>query len=111
MAAYQGDYYARTFRLQSVTTGEAINIEDWTFEAMFRVNVTDTTPLVTLTTANGGLTVIDGLSGRLRMALTAAQMNLLPEGRVRFDVRRTDPTPGPVWIFGGRIKVKKPVTR
>lgn len=109
MPAFQGTYYTRTFALKQ--DGVAIDISGWTFEAQVRYQVDDDEALLTLTTANGGVVTIDGSSGRLALAITADQTAALPEGRVVFDVLRTDADPGPLWQFGGQFIVKQPVTR
>jgi hypothetical protein len=71
----------------------------------------DTETLLELTTANGGLVVIDGPTGEIAMRITAEQSAELPVARVVFDVLRTDASPGPLWIFGGKFAIKEPVTR
>lgn len=110
MAAYQGTYYAAQFQLQNAD-GTNPNIAGWTFEAEFRVNISDVAPLLTLTTANTGFSVISPSTGILQMAFTAAQTLTLPVGGLLFDVLRTDVSPGPVYMFGGVMRVKQPVTR
>ena len=111
MPAYQGTYYSRSFQMMSVTTGKPIDITGWTFQAEVRVNLTDAAPQLTLTSAAAGFTILDAPNGRFSMNITATQTLALPLGGVIFDVLRTDPTNGPVWLFGGRFKVKQPVTR
>lgn len=109
MAAFQGTYYAQYFTVKS--DGVAVNITGWTFRAMIRRQLDDEEELVELTTANGGLTITDAANGRVRFALTAAQTELLPVGRVVFDLMRTDPANGPLILCSGKFRVKQPVTR
>jgi len=110
MATYQGTFYAVIFKILD-RDGNPVNLTGWTFRAMIRVTVEDTDPLLELTTANGGFLIVDAANGRVQMQILAAQTDDLPEGRLVFDVERTDLSPGPIWEFGGRIKVKQPVTR
>src|SRR5262245_51497079 len=101
MPAYQGTIYTRTFVFKDAETGDPLDISTWTFESTLRDRV-DTAELLTLTTANGGWTVTDGGNGIAEMALTAEQTADLPVARLVFDVLRTDPDPGPVWLFSGK---------
>lgn len=110
MAAYQGTYYTAQFQLAN-SDGSAINISGWTFEAEFRVQLSDVAPLLTLTTANTGFSIVNASTGVFQMAITSVQTLALPTGGVLFDVLRTDASPGPLYLFGGRLRVKEPVTR
>lgn len=110
MAAYQGTYYAPQFQLQN-TDGTNVDITGWQFEAEFRVQLSDALPLLTLTTANTGFSIISASTGILQMAFTAVQTLALPVGALIFDVLRTDASPGPLYLFGGRMHVRQPVTR
>lgn len=108
---YQGAHFTRVFSLTETDEVTPVDISGWTFEAQLREQVDDDEALVTLTSGDGGFTIVDGPGGRLKIIITAAQSVDLPVGRLAFDVLRTDISPGPVWIFGGRIPVKQPVTR
>lgn len=110
MAIYQGTFYTAVFIIQD-EGGNAVNITGWEFKAMFRKHLDDEVPLITLTTADGGFEVTDGAAGTFRMSILEDETELLTLGSVVFDVLRTDNSPGPVWIFGGKVKVKEPVTR
>lgn len=110
MAIYQDTYYAQVFALS--VSGVPVNISGWSVEMMLKTSFADVTPLLTLTTANGGLVIVDGPNGRLQVTLTQAQTSALSLGRVRFDAIRTDNgVPGPTYLFGGSFKVLQPVTR
>lgn len=108
--AYQSTYVVKPFLFTQ--GGVPINITGWVFRAQFRLTTDSADPaLLELTTANGGFAVTDGPGGRLEMRITSTQMNTLPAGTIHFDVMRTDATPGPIRQFGGKMKVRKPVTR
>lgn len=111
MPVYQGTYYSRGFLFKNSTTSDPIDITNWAFECMVRDRLDSVDALLTLTSLNGGFTVVDGPTGSALLAMTADQTALLPVGRMHFDVLRTDIVPGPTWQFGGRFPVKKPVTR
>ena len=110
MAAYQGTFYSKTFIFKDSETLVPLDISTWTFESTLRDRL-DTAELLTLTTANGGWTVIDGPNGEAELRITAVQTAALPVAKLVFDVLRTDPDPGPIWLFAGRFSVKRPVTR
>lgn len=110
MPIYRGTYFARGLRLKD-SDGVAINIAGWTFTMQIRHHLADEPPLLTLTTDEGGLVVTDGALGRFELRVTEDQSITLPVGRYLFDVLRTDAEQGSVWLFGGKLKVKQPVTR
>lgn len=109
MAVYQGTYYAKSFLLKH-SDGTAYDVSGWTFQCQLRDRV-DTVSLLELTTANGGFVVVDGPTGEVSLRITAVQSALLPVARLVFDVLRTNASPGPVWQFGGKLSVRRPVTR
>ena len=113
MPCFQGTLYVRTFQLVECSTKEPIDISGWTFRSMLRDDRSDAEPLVTLTTEQGGITVLDGPNGRIQFVLTDDESSLLPVGRVVFDVERTDfnPGTGPIWLFEASFLSKKPITR
>lgn len=110
MAAYQGTYYTVEFTFED-QDGAPIDISTWTFKAQIRKSLADTVVLLELTTANVGFALIDGPNGRVQMKMLEAQTAALPVGGLVLDVLRTDAIPGPIWLFGAKMKVKEPVTR
>jgi hypothetical protein len=108
MTIYQGTLYEAFFTFTETDLTTPVDISTWTFEADFRQYVESTTTLLTITS---GFEVVDGATGRLRLQLLAAETELLPEGKVVFDVHRTDDDPGPRWLFRGTVKVRQSVTR
>lgn len=110
MPIYKGTYYSRTFLFMD-EAGAPLDITGWEFRAMFRANKTDPNPpLLELTSANGGWTVIDGPGGELQMMMSSVQTPDLDATKVVFDVLRTLPTPQPIWLFEGSVPVKSPIT-
>lgn len=109
MAIYQGTKFEANFTLTD-GDGDALNISGWTFEAHFRDDLDDTETLVELTSAAEDFEILSAADGRLQMTIAAADTADFPLGKVVFDVLRTDDG-DPVWLFGGSVKVKKPVTR
>jgi hypothetical protein len=111
MPVYQGAAFTKVFIIKDKTTNTPIDITGWEFQAQFRDRVDDANYLVQLTSDDGNFVVTDGPNGQITMTLTAEETALFPTGKIVFDVLRTDPTPGPLWLFGGRFPVKQPVTR
>jgi len=109
MAIFKGTYFSQEFTIVD-GSGAPIDISAWQFEADFRDRL-EGEELLNITTASGGFAVIDGANGRLQMALTPVQTDSLPIGRLVFDVLRTDDANGDIWLFGGKVTVKQPVTR
>lgn len=110
MPIYRGTYYTRTFQFTD-EAGAALDITGWEFQSYWRAGKSDTgDPLLDLTTANGGWLVTNGVGGLLQLKILAAQTPLLTGSKAFFDVLRTDPTPGPIWLFEGNVPVKNPIT-
>lgn len=110
MPAFQGTYFSKTLTLKQ-SDGTPLNITGWALHMQVRVTKNDAAALLDLTSDNEGVVVTDGSSGQMQIRLTADDTALLPVGKVVFDVLRTDADPGPVWLFGGYLPVRKPVTR
>lgn len=110
MAIRRGAVWSQTFKLTYKTSALPVNIAGWEFKADIQLTPVSV-ELVSLTTANGGFTIVDAASGRFQMFLDASQTTQLPVGKVVFDVVRTDVNPGPVYLFGGSIRVKELVSK
>jgi hypothetical protein len=110
MTVWVGNYTAYSFVLKSKTNCEALDITGWEFQADIKANKDDETALLSLDTDGGGFAVITAAEGRFEMRITALQSEDLPTGKLFFDIRRTDVSPGPIWLFGGSFFVKTPVT-
>jgi hypothetical protein len=109
MAIYQGTYFVQSFAVKT-TSGTAVDISGWEFEADFRDRV-DSEQVLNLTTDNGGFIVTDGINGIFEIRILPEDTLTLPVRKLIFDVFRTDTDPGPTFFFRGRIPVKKAVTR
>ena len=109
MAAYQGTYYDQTFILKD-ENGTVINLTGYTFEADVRSSVDSTTTLFTLTSGSG-LDIVVAASGTLKVSLTAARTLLCAVGSVVLDVHHLNASPGPIFLFRVKLKIKQSVTR
>ncbi len=110
MSIYQGTYFGQTF-IMKTSAGAVVDVSAWTFNCEIRAQAGSPTILATLTLGNAGIIMSDGPNGKFSISLSAVQTALLPTGKVVFDVLRTDAVPGPIWLFGGVLRVKQPVTR
>lgn len=113
MPIYQGTLYSRTFIVQN-SSGSRIDLTGWEFKMQIRKHAADADPLLELTSANGGIGLqSSGADGRMFITLDETQTAGLAVGSFKFDVLRTDSASGggPTWLFGGKLKVKQPITR
>lgn len=111
MTIYRGAYYRVIITLKSNVTGEPVDITGWTFRSQIRDAASDEEYMIELTSANGGINVLDGPAGQFEIVITAEQNEEFSLGNVVGDVFRTDVLPGPVRLFGYRDKVRRSITR
>jgi hypothetical protein len=71
----------------------------------------DKTPMIELTTENGGIVITDAINGQFELRITAVQNENFSLGNVVGDMFRMDIVPGPERLFGFRDRVRRPVTR
>lgn len=83
--------------------------EGTALKADIKAKRSDVAPLATLTTGNGGLTVVSTTTLDILMPATATRA--LKAGFVSMDVARTDTDPDEIFAFALTIPVQMPVTR
>lgn len=110
MAVYQGTALTKYVTLKD-SEGVPLDITGWTFRAQLRDHPDDAIALGELTTENGGIVLVDEVNGRLGLVFDDALTEVLPVGRVHFDVLRENGASGPVWLFAGNFMVRQPITR
>lgn len=111
MAVFQGTATVKYINMKERSTGDPIDISGWTLRAQLRDTPSASTALAELTTENGGFVLVDEVNGRMALVLDDAITELLPVGRIHFDVLRENAPEGPQWIFGGSFLVRQAVTR
>lgn len=110
MTIYRGSYFSVTLTLQG-NDGEPTDITGWEFRSQIRDNPSDEEYMIELTTANGGIEVVDGPAGQLKLIITADQNKDFSLGKVHGDVFRTDAPEGPIRLFGFTDQVRRSITR
>jgi len=105
---YVGCSYQYQFVFTDTDTGQPLDLSGYTAEMQWRLTTSAETLICSLTTANGRLT-IDGLSGKITLALTAVETAALTANVIQWDLILT--TTGHVWCpLGGTLTIKQPVT-
>ncbi len=92
--------------------GTAINITGYTAALQLRSLPSDATAVLTLTTANGGIT-ITGATGTVAITASATQTQAIDEGNYYYDLEISSPTSPSVItrLVQGQIVVSPEVTR
>ena len=91
--------------------GTPVNITNYTAALQVRTSALAKTAVLTLTTQNGGLTII-GAQGKIAAHATAAQTSAITNGKYAYDLEITEPTQGIVTrLIQGTIQVSAQVTR
>lgn len=70
----------------------AIDLSDFTGQAMFRYNINDTDPAEVVSTQAGDM-VIDGLLGKTTITIPGARTSNLIPGSILYDIKLTDTIP------------------
>ena len=114
MTIWRGTHYNVIFNLQGFDdtfTSMPVDITGWTFRSQIRDKNSDKTPMIELTTENGGVVILDAANGQFEIRITAEQNEDFSLGNIVGDMFRMDKVPGPERLFGFKDRVRRPVTR
>lgn len=95
--------------IYSDACGEYYDLTGCTAKMDCKYKVSDASPFITLSTANGRIT-IDPLVGTLNLHIDADDTDSLIAGRGLFDLQITYPSGDIIYILQGKITVEKMVT-
>jgi hypothetical protein len=90
--------------------GTAVNLTNYTARLQARVDVEDTEVILSLTTANGGIT-LGGVLGTISLDQTATQTALLPAGTYVYDLELIAGGGTVTRLVQGELIVSPEVTR
>lgn len=96
----------KAIQLHRTTDSAVQDITGWTYRAMVRDNTDSTAALATFT-----CTVTSGGGGVVVCALTSGQTAALSVMDAVWDVEETSTSGQPTILFGGRARIRQPVTR
>jgi hypothetical protein len=100
---YRGTYFTYTFAFEDAD-GAPLNITGWTFAASIKGQ--DGAEDIAATTASGHFTVSSAEDGEMTFALTSVQTAALTDtDLIKFDLTRTDASPGPVWLLRAEFDI------
>ena len=88
----------------------AVNLTGYTARLQARVDVEDTETILTLTTANGGIT-LGGAAGTISLDQTATQTTLLPAGTYVYDLELIAANATVTRLVQGELAISAEVTR
>jgi hypothetical protein len=87
-----------------------VNITNWTARLQARVDVEDAEVILSLTTANGGIT-LGGALGTISLDQTATQTALLPAGQYVYDLELISGIGAVTRLLQGELSISAEVTR
>jgi hypothetical protein len=87
-----------------------VNITNWTARLQARVDVEDAEVILSLTTANGGIT-LGGALGTISLDQTATQTALLPAGGYIYDLEMISGVGAVTRLVQGELNISPEVTR
>ena len=88
----------------------AVNLTNYTARLQARVDVEDIETILTLTTANGGIT-LGGVLGTISLDQTATQTTLLPAGTYVYDLELIAGSGTVTRLVQGELAISAEVTR
>jgi hypothetical protein len=88
----------------------AVNLTGYTARLAARVDVEDTEVILSLTTANGGIT-LGGALGTISLDQTAVQTTLLPAGQFVYDLELISAIGVVTRLLQGELSISPEVTR
>jgi hypothetical protein len=87
-----------------------VNITNWSARLQARVDVEDAEVILSLTTANGGIT-LGGALGTISLDQTATQTALLPAGTYVYDLELISGVGAVTRLVQGELNISPEVTR
>lgn len=105
MAVRRGQAWSQ--RIQCEYDGLPVNLTGYELLMHIKLNPTDPSPLLVLSTANGKILIADALNGQIDLFLSLTDTNALPVGSLYWDmVSGAEKTQ----MFGGRLLVEQGIT-
>jgi hypothetical protein len=104
---YQGATLRQAFTWK--LNGSIVDLTNYTARSQFKALITDTVPLLDLTTANGGV-LIDGPSGTFTLVITSTQSAAIVAPTLVYDVDLVAPSGDVTRIMSGTVTVSPAVT-
>lgn len=108
---YQGATFRRTIQWKTGTPATPVNIAGWTGRMMIRKKVSDAAPIVSLTTANGGINITNGAQGTFEIYITATATAALTITTGVYDLELVSTTGDVTRLIEGTVTVSPEVTR
>lgn len=105
---YCGEEFSETL-VWTDANNTAINLNGCTAEMQARFQITDASPFLDLSTANGGITITPS-TGTLALYLSPAATSSLPAGVGLYDLHVTFSSASKPYILQGKITVNQMVT-
>lgn len=106
---FQGSDFAREYRWLS--SGVPVNLTGYTARMQFRNDIRDPLPVWDLTTANGGLQIVEPTDGRIRVVITADQSRAIQRQRMVFGIEVYAPGGAKTRLVEGSCQLSLPMVR
>jgi hypothetical protein len=108
----QGAKFSRDFVWKNADK-TPVNISGYSFRMMARHKHDDVEPIISLSTVEppGGISILDGANGRLRIGLTQAQTTALNFTEAIYDLEATPPADEAIRLLEGTITLSREVTK
>lgn len=90
--------------------GTPVNLTNWTARLQARVDAADTSTILSLTTAGGGIT-LGGVLGTITLDQTATQTSLLQVGSFVYDLELISSVSTVTRLLQGELVISAEVTR
>ncbi len=106
----QGATFSKTFTYKDAA-GVPVNITGFSVRMMARREYGDATPLISLSTTLGGITITEGAAGQFRLDISATGTAALDFTQARYDLEIVDLAGRVIRLLQGTITLSKENTK
>lgn len=109
---YQGSTFTKPFQWKTGEPAAPVDLTGCTARMQIRKKVTDTTPVISLTTENSRIVLTDAANGKFEIRLTAEDTTSMIMTTGVYDFEIVYPGGEPVYrLFQGDVEVAPEITR
>lgn len=111
LTIYQGSTFSQAFQWKTGNPPTPVNLTGYTARMQIREKLTSPTPIITLTTENGGIVITDAENGSFSLEISATDTAALSFKSAVYDLEFISPSGFVRRLFEGGVTLSPEVTR